>query len=124
MSLMKAHQVSFETTSFAPSDCSESLTATSSGSERESFGRSGPRTLGRDLRFLDAGAGQNRVERVGELPSPVADHEPEAGDVTTVVHQKIRIYCVAHSPSVWSWALSFPLGVLTRSVLQRLCCTA
>jgi hypothetical protein len=36
-------------------------------------------TLGRELRFLDAGAGQNRVERVGELPSPAADQEPEAG---------------------------------------------
>ena len=35
---------------------------------------------------MDAGAGQNYIELVGELPSPFADHEPKAGDVTTVVH--------------------------------------
>jgi hypothetical protein len=28
---------------------------------------------------LDPGTGQHRVERLGELPGPVADQEPEVG---------------------------------------------
>jgi hypothetical protein len=38
-----------------------------------------------DLHGLDAGAGQDRVERGGELPGPVADEEPEAGGAVTEV---------------------------------------
>jgi hypothetical protein len=39
----------------------------------------------RDLHGLDAGAGQDRVVRGGELPGPVADEEPEAGGAVTEV---------------------------------------
>jgi hypothetical protein len=41
------------------------------------------RTPGRDLHRLNAAAGQGRVERIGELPSPVADQEPEARGAIT-----------------------------------------
>jgi hypothetical protein len=43
----------------------------------------------RDLRGLDTGAGQGRVERGGELPGPVADQEPEVRGAITQVHQEI-----------------------------------
>jgi len=43
----------------------------------------GARTSGRDLHGLDAGGGQNRVERIGELPGPVADQEPEVRGAVT-----------------------------------------
>ncbi len=35
------------------------------------------RAPGRDLHDLDAGIGQDRVKRRGELPGPVPDREPE-----------------------------------------------
>jgi len=35
------------------------------------------RAPGRDLHDLDAGIGQDRVKRRGELPGPVPDQEPE-----------------------------------------------
>lgn len=43
----------------------------------------------RDLYWLDAGAGQDRVEGFGELPGPVAEQEPEVGGAVTEVHQQI-----------------------------------
>jgi len=47
------------------------------------------RAPGRDLHRLDTGAGQDRVERCGELPGPVADQEPEARSPVTEIHQEI-----------------------------------
>ena len=49
------------------------------GGEHEPF-RIGVRARapGRNLHGLDTGAGQDRVERRGELPGPVADQEPVA----------------------------------------------
>jgi hypothetical protein len=43
----------------------------------------GTRTSGRDLQGLDAGDGQYRVERIGELPGPVADQELEVRGAVT-----------------------------------------
>jgi hypothetical protein len=40
-------------------------------------------TPGRDLRDLDAGVGQDRVKRCGELPGAVPDQEPEPGGAIT-----------------------------------------
>jgi hypothetical protein len=48
-----------------------------------------PRTAGRDLRGLDACGAEDRVERAGELPGPVADQEAEAGGILTEIHQEI-----------------------------------
>lgn len=77
------------------------------------------RTSGRDLRFLEVGSQPERVKRVGELPSPVADQKLEVGDVAIKVRQKIRIWCVACSPSIWNWVLSFPSGSTNQSVRHR-----
>jgi hypothetical protein len=55
------------------------------GGEHEPFGigvRAG--ASGRDFQGLDAGAGQGRVERFGELPGAVADQEPEVRCAVTV----------------------------------------
>jgi hypothetical protein len=43
----------------------------------------------RDLRGLDAGAGQGRVERFGELLGAVANQEPEIGGAIAEVHKEI-----------------------------------
>ena len=54
------------------------------GGEHEPLRKSvRPRTSGRDLHWLDTGAGQGRIERIGELPSPVADQEPEIRGAVT-----------------------------------------
>jgi hypothetical protein len=61
-----------------------------SGGADEAFGvavRSG--TSWWDLHGLDAGAGENGVERGGELAVAVADQEPEGGDTVVEVHQQI-----------------------------------
>src|SRR6266851_3002871 len=47
------------------------------------------RASGRDLHGFDAGVGQDCVERLGELPGPVADQEPEAGGAITQIHQEV-----------------------------------
>ena len=47
------------------------------------------RASGRDLRYLDAGPGQGRVEGCGELPGAVANQEPEAGGVVAEVHPEV-----------------------------------
>ena len=43
--------------------------------------------FGADLHGLDTGAGQDRVERCGVLPGPVADQEPEVRGPVTEVHR-------------------------------------
>ena len=60
------------------------------GGADEPFGGSvRARTAGRDLRCCDTGAGQDRVEGVGELPGAVADQEPEVGGAVAEVQQKV-----------------------------------
>jgi len=60
------------------------------GGEHEPFGISvRARAPGRDLRYLNAGVGQDCVERRGELPGPVADQEPEACGAVSQVHQQV-----------------------------------
>jgi hypothetical protein len=46
-------------------------------------------TAGRDLHGLDASVGQHCVERVGELPGPVADQVPEVRCAIAQVHQQV-----------------------------------
>src|SRR6266536_6160063 len=79
------------------------------GGEDEPFGVSvRARTARRDLRCRDAGAGQGRVEGVGELPGAVADQEPEVLGVIAKVHQEAPAR-VAPSPG------PAPLKALSRS---------
>jgi hypothetical protein len=60
------------------------------GGEHEPFRISvRPGTSGRDLHRLDTGTGQDRVDRLGELPGPVADQEPEVRGPITEVHEQI-----------------------------------
>ena len=60
------------------------------GGEHKPFGiRVRPRAPGRDLHRLDACAREDRVERCSELPSAVADQEPEVRGPVTEVHQEI-----------------------------------
>jgi hypothetical protein len=47
-----------------------------------------PRAAGRDLHWLDAGGGEDRAGRTGELPSAVADQGPEIRCVITRIHQE------------------------------------
>jgi hypothetical protein len=47
------------------------------------------RAARRDLHGLDADAGQDRVERLGDLPGPVTDQEPEVRNAITKVHQQV-----------------------------------
>src|SRR5712692_7882458 len=54
------------------------------------------RAARRDLRYFDAGCGQDRVERCGELPGPVADQEPESGGAVAEVWQE------GSGPAGWS----------------------
>jgi hypothetical protein len=60
------------------------------GGEHEPF-RTGvrARASGRNLHGLDAGVGQDRVKRRGELSGRVADQEPEACGAITQIHQKV-----------------------------------
>jgi hypothetical protein len=61
-----------------------------SGGADESFGeavRSG--TAWWDLYGVDAGAGEDGVERRGELAGAVADKEPEGGGAVVEVHQQV-----------------------------------
>lgn len=54
------------------------------------------RAARRDLHHLDPGAYQHRVKRLGELPGPVPDQEPEPGGALPQVHQQIP--CLLHRP--------------------------
>jgi hypothetical protein len=60
------------------------------GGEHEPFRVSvHARTSGRDLHGLDTSVGQDCVERLGELPGPVPDQEPEARGAITQIHQQV-----------------------------------
>ncbi len=60
------------------------------GGQHESFRISvRPRAARRNFHGFDACAGQDSVERVGELPGAVADQEPEAGSAVAQVHQEV-----------------------------------
>jgi hypothetical protein len=60
------------------------------GGEHEPFGIGvRPGASGRDLHRFDAGAGQDRVKRRGELPGPVANQEPEARGAVTEIQEEI-----------------------------------
>ena len=60
------------------------------GGEHEPFGKGVcPRTSGRDLHCLDTGGGEDRVERIGELPGAVADQEAEVCGAVPEVHQEV-----------------------------------
>jgi hypothetical protein len=60
------------------------------GGEHEPF-RKGvrPRASGRDLHCLDTGGGEDRVERIGELPGAVTDQEVELCGAVPGVHQEV-----------------------------------
>jgi hypothetical protein len=47
------------------------------------------RAAGRNLHGLDAGVGQDCVERLGELPGTVADQEPEIRSAITQARQEV-----------------------------------
>src|SRR5512140_2480148 len=47
------------------------------------------RTAGRDLHGLDTSVGQDCIKRLGELPGPVANQEPEARGAITQIHQQV-----------------------------------
>jgi hypothetical protein len=60
------------------------------GGEHEPFRVSvRARAAGRDLHGLDTSAGQDRAGRLGELPGPVADREPEARGALTPIHHEV-----------------------------------
>ena len=44
---------------------------------------------GRDLHDLDTSIGQDFVKRLGELPGPVADQEPEARGAIAQTYQEV-----------------------------------
>src|SRR5829696_735410 len=61
-----------------------------SGGEDEAFGEAvRSRASWWDLHGVDFGAGENGVERGGELAGAVADEEPEAGSAVVEVHQQV-----------------------------------
>ncbi len=61
-----------------------------SGGQDESFGEAvRSRTPRWDLHGVDPGAGQDGIERRGELAGAVADEEPEAGGAVVEVHQQV-----------------------------------
>ena len=67
------------------------------GGEHEPFRMSVRlRAPGRDLHYLHPGAGKHRVERLGELPGPITDQEPEVRCAITQIHQQIP--CLLHGP--------------------------
>src|SRR5271167_4917569 len=47
------------------------------------------RAAGRDFHGLDTSIGQDCVKRLGELPGPVADQEPEARGAITQIHHEV-----------------------------------
>ncbi len=69
-------------------------------SEHEPFRiRVRSRAARRDLHDLDAGAGQDRVKRRGELPGPIPDQEPEVCGPVPRSITRLRICCTVHGPS-------------------------
>ena len=70
------------------------------GGEHEPFRVSvRARAAGRDLHGFDAGVGQDRIERCGELPGPVADQEPEVRGAITEIHQEVADLLCGPRPS-------------------------
>ena len=66
----------------------------------------------RDLHHLDPRPGQHRVKRLGELPGPVPDQEPEPDGPLSQIHQQIpgllhgpRPSGYAVTPRTWTWRL-------------------
>ena len=60
------------------------------GGEHEPFRKCiRSRAARRDLHGLDTGAGQDCVERFGELPGPVADREPEVRGAIARMRQQV-----------------------------------
>src|SRR3954447_10297669 len=57
---------------------------------------------GWDLDHGDAGAGEDGVERGGELSGAVADEEPEALGLVAKVHQEVAGLLVVQDPSGWA----------------------
>jgi hypothetical protein len=56
----------------------------------EAFGEAvRPRAAGRDLHDVDARSGQHGVERRAELSGPIADEEPEPGDLLADFHDEV-----------------------------------
>jgi hypothetical protein len=53
---------------------------------------------------MDADGGKDRVERVGELPGPVADQEPEVHGAVAEVHQEVAD--LLGSPRAVRWAVT------------------
>ena len=47
------------------------------------------RVPGPDLHYLHPGAGKYRVERLGELPGPITDQEPEVRGAITQIDQEV-----------------------------------
>ncbi|WP_238598097.1 hypothetical protein [Saccharothrix sp. ALI-22-I] len=66
----------------------QSVGGFASGGACEPFGVAvGSRTPWWDLHDLDAGVGEDRVERGGELAGPVSDEEPEVVGAVAEVHE-------------------------------------
>ena len=60
------------------------------GCEHETFCVSvRARAAGRDLHDLDTSIGQYCIKRLGKLPGPVADQEPEARGAITQIHHEV-----------------------------------
>jgi hypothetical protein len=62
----------------------------SPGCPHPAFGRGvRPRTPRRNLHHLDPRARKHRVERLGELPSPIANQEPEPASTPGQIHEQV-----------------------------------
>ena len=62
-----------------------------------------PRTPRRDLHHLDPGIGQDRIERLGELPRSVTDQEPEIRGAVPQIHQEVAD--LLHGPRTSGFAV-------------------
>jgi hypothetical protein len=68
--------------------------------QHEAFGVAvRPRAPRRDLDHLDARIGQHRVERCREMSGPIADEEPEPGDMLAEVHEEVAGLLGVQGPS-------------------------
>ena len=68
--------------------------------QHEAFGEAvRPRAPRRDLDHFDSRIGQHGVERCRELSGPIADQEPEPGDVFAEVHDEVAACWVVQWPS-------------------------
>ena len=60
------------------------------------------RASGWDVHGLDVGGGEDRVERIGELPGGVADQEVELRGAVPEVHQEVADLLGGPRPSGWA----------------------